>query len=67
MSDRSVLQKILRDLRNPLFRNGYALMANTGITAVLGMGYWLLATRFYTPRSSAAVRRSSPRCACSPP
>ncbi|GAA2665448.1 hypothetical protein GCM10010412_041780 [Nonomuraea recticatena] len=49
MSDRSVLQKILRDLRNPLFRNGYALMANTGITAVLGMGYWLLATRFYTP------------------
>ncbi|MEV2265490.1 lipopolysaccharide biosynthesis protein [Nonomuraea africana] len=49
MSDRSVLQKILRDLRNPLFRNGYALMANTAITATLGMGYWLLATRFYTP------------------
>ncbi|MEU7892741.1 hypothetical protein AB0B45_07735 [Nonomuraea sp. NPDC049152] len=49
MSDRSVLQKLLRDLRNPLFRNGYALMANTAITATLGMGYWLLATHFYTP------------------
>ncbi|GLW12354.1 hypothetical protein Misp01_74820 [Microtetraspora sp. NBRC 13810] len=42
-------KKVMRDLRNPLFRNGYALMANTGITAVLGMGYWLLAARLYTP------------------
>ncbi|GII91482.1 lipopolysaccharide biosynthesis protein [Sinosporangium siamense] len=40
--------KVLRDLRNPLFRNGYALMANTAITAVLGMGYWLIAARLYT-------------------
>ncbi|GAA5055713.1 O-antigen/teichoic acid export membrane protein [Thermocatellispora tengchongensis] len=42
-------RKLMRDLRNPLFRNGYALMANTAITAVLGMGYWLLAARLYTP------------------
>src|ERR1041384_6091239 len=41
--------RIRRDLRNPLFRNGYALMANTAITATLGMGYWLLAAHFYTP------------------
>ncbi|MFI6819104.1 lipopolysaccharide biosynthesis protein [Nonomuraea sp. NPDC050328] len=41
-------RKIVRDLRNPLLRNGYALMVNTGITAVLGMGYWLLAEEFYT-------------------
>lgn len=45
----NLLQKLMRDLHNPLFRNGYALMANTGITATLGMGYWLLASRFYTP------------------
>lgn len=45
----SLGKKVLRDLRNPLFRNGYALMANTAITAVLGMGYWLLAARLYTP------------------
>ncbi|MFD1536690.1 lipopolysaccharide biosynthesis protein [Nonomuraea guangzhouensis] len=41
--------RVLRDLRSPLFRNGYALMANTAITATLGMGYWLLAAHFYTP------------------
>ncbi|GIH97147.1 lipopolysaccharide biosynthesis protein [Planobispora siamensis] len=41
--------KLLRDLRNPLFRNGYALMANTAITAVLGMGYWWLAAKLYDP------------------
>ncbi|GHH67026.1 hypothetical protein GCM10017673_13530 [Streptosporangium violaceochromogenes] len=42
-------RRLLRDLRNPLFRNGYALMANTAITAVLGMGYWWLAARLYAP------------------
>ncbi|MFC4531281.1 lipopolysaccharide biosynthesis protein [Sphaerisporangium dianthi] len=41
-------RRLLRDLRNPLFLNGYALMANTGVTAVLGMGYWLLAARLYS-------------------
>ncbi|MFI6323494.1 lipopolysaccharide biosynthesis protein [Nonomuraea sp. NPDC050556] len=45
----NIVQKVMRDLRNPLFRNGYALMANTAITAVLGMGYWLLATHLYSP------------------
>jgi len=44
----SLWQRLLRDLRNPLFRNGYALMANTGITAVLGMGYWLLAAHYFS-------------------
>ncbi|MFF0575783.1 lipopolysaccharide biosynthesis protein [Streptosporangium saharense] len=42
-------QRVTRDLRNPLFRNGYALMANTAITAVLGMGYWWLAAQMYGP------------------
>ncbi|MBF8185904.1 hypothetical protein ITP53_09130 [Nonomuraea sp. K274] len=44
-----IWSKILIDLRNPLFRQGYALMSNTVITGVLGMGYWLLAAHFYTP------------------
>ncbi|WP_214412189.1 lipopolysaccharide biosynthesis protein [Sphaerisporangium fuscum] len=52
-------RRLLTDLRNPLFLNGYALMANTGITAVLGMGYWLLAARLYSPadfgRSQALI------------
>jgi O-antigen/teichoic acid export membrane protein len=45
----SVWGKLLRDLRNPLFRQGYALMANTVVTGVLGMGYWLLAAHYYSP------------------
>jgi O-antigen/teichoic acid export membrane protein len=45
----SLWGKLLRDLRNPLFRQGYSLMANTVITGTLGMGYWLLAAHFYTP------------------
>lgn len=46
MSD--LWRKVLGDLRNPLYRNGYALMANTAITAVLGMGYWLLAAHHFS-------------------
>jgi O-antigen/teichoic acid export membrane protein len=32
-----------------LLRNGYALMCNTGVTAVLGLAYWVLAARLYPP------------------
>ncbi|WP_443058474.1 lipopolysaccharide biosynthesis protein [Streptomyces sp. NBC_00442] len=43
----------------PLFRNAYALMLNTGISAVLGLGFWLVAARYYTDdavgRGSAAI------------
>ena len=34
-------------LSDPLLRNGYALMANTGATGLLGVAYWLLAARHY--------------------
>ncbi|MFJ7150064.1 lipopolysaccharide biosynthesis protein [Streptomyces sp. NPDC100445] len=40
----------------PLFRNAYALMLNTGISAVLGLGFWLAAARHY---SEAAVGQGS--------
>ncbi|MHA5051665.1 lipopolysaccharide biosynthesis protein [Streptomyces sp. SD15] len=44
---------------NQLFRNAYALMLNTGISAVLGLGYWLVAARYYTEsavgQGSAAI------------
>ncbi|MEK8170229.1 hypothetical protein NKH77_12190 [Streptomyces sp. M19] len=46
--------------RSPLFRNAYALMLNTGISAVLGLGFWLAAAGT-TPRTrSARARRPSP-------
>ena len=44
---------------NQLFRNAYALMLNTGISAVLGLGFWLAAARYYDESSvgqgSAAI------------
>jgi O-antigen/teichoic acid export membrane protein len=43
-------------LSDPLFRNGYALMANTAATGLLGLAYWLLAARHYT---AADVGRAS--------
>lgn len=33
----------------PLYRNGYALVASSGVTSVLGLAYWLLAARLYSP------------------
>ncbi|MET9296029.1 lipopolysaccharide biosynthesis protein [Streptomyces sp. NPDC003077] len=44
---------------SPLFRNAYALMLNTGISGVLGLGFWLVAARYYTEsavgQGSAAI------------
>ncbi len=34
-------------MRNPLYRNGYALTASSAIGSVVGVGYWLLAARRY--------------------
>ncbi|MFH9422313.1 lipopolysaccharide biosynthesis protein [Streptomyces sp. NPDC017529] len=42
-----------------LFRNAYALMLNTGISGLLGLGFWLVAARYYTEsavgQGSAAI------------
>lgn len=38
-----------RRLRDPLHTNVYALTLNTAVTSVLGIGYWVLAARLYTP------------------
>lgn len=46
-------------LETPLFRNAYALIANTGITALLGFAYWVVAARLYSTadvgRAAAAI------------
>lgn len=39
-----------------LFRNAYALMINTGVSAVLGLGFWLATARYY---SESAVGQGS--------
>ncbi|RJL32654.1 lipopolysaccharide biosynthesis protein [Bailinhaonella thermotolerans] len=40
------------DLGRPLLRNAYSLMAGTGITAVLGLAYWVLMARLYSPEDA---------------
>lgn len=37
-------------LQTPLFRNAYALIVNTGITALLGFAYWVVAARLFSSR-----------------
>ncbi len=40
--------KLLEHLRDPLYKNGYALVLSSGLTSALGMGYWILAARLYS-------------------
>jgi O-antigen/teichoic acid export membrane protein len=46
----SRLSVLLAHVRVPLYRDGYALVLNSGVTAVLGVGFWLVAAREYSPR-----------------
>ncbi len=48
--------RVREHLSDPLFRNAYALMINTGTTGLLGLVYWLLAARHY---AAADVGRAS--------
>lgn len=45
--------------RDSMFRNAYALMLSTGVSAALGLGFWLVAARYYTEEAvgqgSAAI------------
>lgn len=39
---------LTEQVRQPLLRNGYALVLNSGMTAILGMGFWVLAARRFS-------------------
>ncbi|MGW5668403.1 lipopolysaccharide biosynthesis protein [Micromonospora sp. NPDC003776] len=41
--------RLRRHLRDPLNGNVYALMLNTAVSSLLGIGYWALAARLYSP------------------
>ncbi len=45
----SILAQLITHLRNPLYRNGYALASSAILTAAVGMVYWVLAARLYPP------------------
>ena len=52
------LTRVRQQLADPLSRNGYALVANSGVTGVFGLVYWVLVARLYPTgvvgRASAA-------------
>ena len=46
-TSRQAVDRLVNHLRNPLLRNGYALTLSSATSAVVGLGYWLLAARYY--------------------
>ena len=40
--------RLIAHVREPLYRNGYALIFSSATTSGLGLVYWILAARFYT-------------------
>lgn len=53
------LARVVEYLSSPMVRNGYALVLSSASTSLIGMLYWVIAARLYTPRviglNSAAV------------
>ncbi len=45
------LRRVLSELRNPLYRGGYLLVANTAGTSIIGAAYWAVAARLYGPEA----------------
>lgn len=43
-----LLERMAPLLRSPLLHNGYALIASAGLTSVLGIAFWGVATRLYS-------------------
>ena len=41
------LSPLLAHIRTPVHRDGYALVLNSAITAVIGLAYWMIAARTY--------------------
>jgi O-antigen/teichoic acid export membrane protein len=49
-----VAGRLRAHLRNPLFTNVYALTLNTVVSSLLGIGYWIIAARLYSPQELGA-------------
>lgn len=49
VADTAVVERLRRHLRNPLNSNVYTLTANTVLSSLLGIGYWAIAARLYSP------------------
>ena len=44
-----LVRRVLLELRSPLLRNGYALIANSLVSSGLGFVFWLLVARLFEP------------------
>jgi O-antigen/teichoic acid export membrane protein len=49
-----LISRVREQLRTPLYSNVYALTLNTVVTSLVGMGYWVLAARLYSPAELGA-------------
>lgn len=46
--------RLREHVRSPLYTNVYSLTLNTVVSSLLGIGYWVLAARLYSPRELGA-------------
>ena len=44
-----LVSRVLSELRNPMYRGGYVLVANTLVTNLVGVGFWAVAAHLYGP------------------
>jgi O-antigen/teichoic acid export membrane protein len=44
---KNIVKMVLEQYRDPLYRNSYYLMANTIVSSLLGVVFWVIAARFY--------------------
>jgi O-antigen/teichoic acid export membrane protein len=47
----ALFDSVREHVQTPLFRNAYALIVNTGITAILGFAYWVAAARLFDTKA----------------
>ena len=47
----TTIERLTVHFRTPLFRNGYALLVSGTTAAGLGVVYWALAARYYSPET----------------
>jgi O-antigen/teichoic acid export membrane protein len=45
----NLVSRVLSELRNPMYRSGYVLAANTLVTNLVGVGFWAVAAHLYGP------------------
>lgn len=51
VSPRGVRGRLVEHVRVPLHRDGYALALNSGFTAAVGLVYWIVAAKAYSPHA----------------